>query len=98
MTLTTRIFAGYCIRLTPARSAAAYAHQVHRKAIIWGSNLVSLINVSPSLKNPISGYTDLGQQLFRSIPTEISTVRGTCGGTIAASFAQNLIHLANPGV
>src|SRR3989339_577218 len=47
MTRMIRIFAGYCIRLTPARSAAAYAHQVHKKQTIWGSKLVSFIRFFP---------------------------------------------------
>jgi hypothetical protein len=55
MTRIIRIFAGYCIRLTPARSAAAYAHQVHRKHMIWGSKLLSLIYFIPYkyLKYPV---------------------------------------------
>jgi hypothetical protein len=32
---------GYDSRLTPARSAAPYAHQLHIKAMILGSNLSS---------------------------------------------------------
>jgi hypothetical protein len=36
MTRMVRIDVEYCILLTPARSAAAYAHQVHRKAMIVG--------------------------------------------------------------
>jgi len=36
MTRIVRIDVEYCILLTPARSAAAYAHQVHRKAMIVG--------------------------------------------------------------
>jgi hypothetical protein len=36
MTRMVRIDVEYCILLTPARSAAAYAHQVHRNAMIVG--------------------------------------------------------------
>ena len=34
------IFGGYCIRDVPARSAAAYEHQLQQKAIILGSKLI----------------------------------------------------------
>lgn len=45
ITRTVRTFAGYCKRLTPARSAAAYAHQVQRKQMILGSKMSSLISI-----------------------------------------------------
>ena len=35
-TRITRMFGGYCIRLTPARSAPAYEHQLQRNATIFG--------------------------------------------------------------
>jgi hypothetical protein len=44
ITLMVLIEAGYCILLTPARSAAAYAHHVHRKAIIVGLKSSDTIN------------------------------------------------------
>jgi hypothetical protein len=46
MTLTARTLGGYCRRLTPARSAAPYAHQLHIKAKIFGSNR-SFFTVAP---------------------------------------------------
>jgi hypothetical protein len=38
MTRMIRIFGGYCRRLTPARSAAEYAHQLQANAMIFGLN------------------------------------------------------------
>ena len=43
MTRIVRIDVEYCILLTPARSAAAYAHQVHRKAMIVGLKSSAII-------------------------------------------------------
>ncbi len=40
ITRIIRIFGGYCIREVPARSAAAYEHQLQQKAIIFGSKLI----------------------------------------------------------
>jgi hypothetical protein len=37
MTRMIRMFGGYCILDVPARSAAAYEHQLQQKAIIFGS-------------------------------------------------------------
>jgi hypothetical protein len=45
MTRIVRIDVGYCILLTPARSAAAYAHQVHRKATILGRKSSAIIGL-----------------------------------------------------
>jgi hypothetical protein len=40
-----RTLVGYCKRLTPARSAAAYAHQVQRKQTILGSKSVWVMKI-----------------------------------------------------
>jgi len=44
ITRIIRILGGYCIREVPARSAAAYEHQLQQKAIIFGSKLIVFSN------------------------------------------------------
>lgn len=46
ITRITRRFAGYCNRLTPARSAAAYAHHVQRNPRMWGLKLSGMLGNS----------------------------------------------------
>lgn len=41
MTRMILTLAGYCILAVPARSAAAYEHQLQQKVIIFGSKLIS---------------------------------------------------------
>jgi hypothetical protein len=43
MIRTGRILGGYFKRLTPAKSAAPYVHQLHIKAMIFGSNVSAAI-------------------------------------------------------
>ncbi len=53
MTRMVRIDVEYCILLTPARSAAAYAHQVHRNAMIVGLKSSAITNsLYPRLLRP----------------------------------------------
>jgi hypothetical protein len=142
ITRTIRTLVGYCKRLTPARSAAAYTHQVHKKHTILGSKSVVMnsplvssaypspvrhamisatdargwpriktqvllsvagLHPSPSVfirvnprPNDLHGHgLDLRQQLLGFETLELHTLRRTGGGAVAATFAENGVHLAN---
>ncbi len=41
ITRITLRFGGYCIRDVPAKSAAAYEHQLHKNPMILGSYIIS---------------------------------------------------------
>ncbi len=79
MTRIVRIDVEYCILLTPARSAAAYAHQVHRKAMIVGLKIISH-NKLPLSK--ISFATEL-------IPGLAMTNEELCHSTLSAIEVRN---------
>ena len=103
MTLTD---AGYCILLTPARSAAAYAHQVHRKAMIVGlkssamKNSLSLPDALSALRFALiplghQALLNLGVDLPAGETFELGACRRTGGGTGSAPLANRFINLTN---
>ena len=106
MTRMVRIDVEYCILLTPARSAAAYAHQVHRKAMIVGlkssamKNFLSFRYALSALRLAIitlghQALLDLGVDLPAGEPFELSAGRRTGGCASAASFTDHFIDLAD---
>jgi hypothetical protein len=108
MTRMTLTDAGYCILLTPARSAAAYAHHVHRKAIIVG--LKSSAMKSSSFRYALSAlrfaFITLGHQALLNLDIdlpagetfELGARRRTGGGTGPAPLANHFIDLTNSPV
>src|SRR5512136_737626 len=105
MTRMVRIDVEYCILLTPARSAAAYAHQVHKNAMILGRNSSAITN-SISFRYALSALRlacitlghqallNLGIDLPAGEPFELSAGRRTGGCTGSASLANHFVDLA----
>ena len=106
MTRMVRIDVEYCILLTPARSAAAYAHQVHRNATILGrksSAIKNFLSFRYALSALRLAFITLGHQALLNLGIdlpagetfELSAGGRTGGRTGSAPLANHFVDLAD---